>query len=622
MPAYTVNIKQNSTDSHQTSPSYMVTFVRWGIRDTNTAASGAGVEVKEPLIVINDCTQLTVSLSKKNHIQQASMVLLAGEINYAAAVAPGDFFFVNMLDTETKLFGKGGTHSKYTNDSLFARAQNKLPINKTHDGFKGIFKVQSVRRFLQTNKNTGEKQVYFQVMGAAFTEFNQVIYFNSYAFDPAADGDRVLFGLNGNAARDLSDIQSKKDLPLSTIYKLLVSYTIGQGFPSDFAAQKDGVTTNYNQTFAMPPSIGKLLGLSNVKRAADIFTHYVGIQKYGNNAPTEEQGLNPISSRNGTYLDCGSSPRGSTLIMGEYWNQVTAWNLINQYTNPTVNEIYTTFKLIPEGKIVPSVVFRQKPFTSDKFASSNSGVTATKFSELPRWKIAPELIYSYSFGRDEATRINFVQVIGKSRVLSLEDVLAWQQSQHTWKPDNEDIRRNGLRPYITVSDFDFPTDDNKGTHAPTWTALNYDWLNNGHLKENGVITTAGIEEPIAVGDNVEIDGNVYHIEDVTHSMSISPDGHKNFETNLRVSFGVSLTSNSSKQIYPEDTSKSNMDDKRQESFNRDGMMPGVSDLQEGSSQAQKAILKDKNSSSSNTVAGATSKAKEKLSNILSRNKLF
>ena len=104
--AYVKDIKPNTKDSHQTAPAYMITFVRWGVKDTNTVDDiAAGLSVKEPLIVINDCTQLNVNVSKKSHVQGASMVLMAGEVNYAAAISVGDFVFINMLDNDEKLFG-------------------------------------------------------------------------------------------------------------------------------------------------------------------------------------------------------------------------------------------------------------------------------------------------------------------------------------------------------------------------------------------------------------------------------------------------------------------------------------------------------------------------------------
>jgi hypothetical protein len=616
--AYVKDIKPNTKDSHQTSPAYMITFVRWGVKDTNTVDDiAAGLSVKEPLIVINDCTQLNVNVSKKSHIQGASMVLMAGEVNYAAAISVGDFVFINMLDNDEKLFGKGGSHKNYAKNSLFDRAVSKLPINGAHDGFKGMFKVTSVRRFLGTNKGTGQKQVYFQITAQAFSELNQVIYFNSYAFDSQQDGTRVLTALNGNVAKDFVDQQSKAEITLGEIYRLLVAYTLGAGFPKNFAPDGKQVTVNYNKNFLVPPLTARLMGIVGANYAADLFTHYVGIQKFSSSRnATEETGLNPKCTRGGSFLDCGTSPRGSTLIIGEYWNQVTAWSLINQYINPSVNEIFTSFRLIPEGKVVPCVTFRQKPFTSDKFAKDNSGIEATTFSSLPRWRIDPALIYSYSLGKDDTARINFVQVLGKSRTQSMEDILAFQNSLKNWEDDMEDIRRNGLRPYITVSDFDFPTTDEKGSSSPIWTKLNYDWLNNGHLKENGSITCVGLEEPIAVGDNLELDGNIYHIEDIAHSMSIAPDGHKSFDTTLKVSYGVSKTSNPVKNVYPEDLPP-DMNSKRADDYNRDGMMPGVSDDQEGSSQATGGTLKDGKVPSFTDVS---SKSREKLNNTVNKKK--
>lgn len=576
--AYIKKIKQNSADSHQTSPAYMLTFLPWGNRDTeNRPNEGDFLDLKEPIIVVNDCVNLSVNFSKKNFVHTANMVLLAGDINYSTAICPGDFVLINMLDWDEKLFGKNGSPSKPTTESLFYRAKNKKAINKAHDGFKGVFRVQSVRRTLQTNASTGAKQFFYQIQAHAFTEFNQIIYFNSYLYsETEREGDK--FRLMSGVSRDMSDLVDKKPLSMRSCFKRLVNYLIGVGFPSDYGPQKD-VPRKFNYNFYVPPTIGQYLGLTNVKRAADIFTYYNGIQQFRNNAASDEIGLNPEGTRDGTFIDCGPTPRGAMVLIGEYWNQVNAWSIINQHANTTLNEMYTAFKLTPEGRVLPSVVYRQKPFTSKHFKKKFGKHEATEFLSLPRWQIDPAMVHSYSLGRDEAARINFVQVIGKSRGLPITSELALQSALESFEIDDKDVQRNGLKPFITACDFDFPTDEKKISQAPVWNDLVFDWLNNGHLKENGQVTCAGIEEPITVGDNFQVDDYVFHIEDVSHTMSISPDGMKKFETTLKLSYGVDLNSTETAPVYPE-TEFTYIDDLRKDDWdNGDRVLPGFSDDQ-------------------------------------------
>lgn len=586
--AYIRDIKPNSFDSHQTAGgAYMLTFLRWGNRDTKNYSDSDFLALREPMIVINDCVNIGLTLSKKSHIQSVQFIMMAGDINYSTAVHPGDFVFVNMLESDAKLFGKNGSPQAPTEDSLYSRAASKKAINKKDDGFKGIFKVQQSRRMMTTGAD-GKKRYFFQIQAAAFTEFNQIIYFNSYLYDAKErEGDK--YQLGAGVARDHSDQINKEPLSMRETFKKMVSYLIGTGFPANFAQQNQSISRSFNYNFLMPSEIGQLLGIGSVKRAADIFTYYTGIQEFRANAPTDEQGLNPVGTRNGTYIDSGPSPRGTTVIIGEYWNQVAAWSIINQYANTTLNELYTAFKLSPEGNVLPSVVYRQKPFTSRHFKSQFPNYKATEFLNLPRWRIDPDLIFDYSFGKEEVARINFVQIIGKSRGIPLTSELALQASMQGFGIDGDDVKRNGLKPYITVCDFDFPLGNGKDKteiQAPGWNQLVFDWLNNGHLKENGTITCTGLEAPIACGDNLQIDDIVYHIEEITHTMTTDPEGMKHFETALKLSYGVDTASNELAPFYPQMRFDHTNDERTNDYQNGDGVLPGVSDDQNIRRKAQ------------------------------------
>jgi hypothetical protein len=54
---------------------------------------------------------------------------------------------------------------------------------------------------------------------------------------------------------------------------------------------------------------------------------------------------------------------------------------------------------------------------------------------------------------------------------------------------------------------------------------------------NGTCSTVGIAAPIVPGDNLEYDGVVYHIESVSHSCSVSPNGVRHFITQLSLTHG-------------------------------------------------------------------------------------
>jgi hypothetical protein len=593
--AFVKTIEANQIDSHQTSPAYMLTFLRWAIKDTKNNGDQANfLKTKSPLVVISDCISLTVSSSKSSYIHQANMILMGGDVNYATAVAPGDFVFINMLDDEEYLFGPSAGPNNPESSSLYSRARNYKPINGEHDGFKGIFKVQSVKKLLQTAPD-GRKTLHYQISAGAFTEFNQVIYFNPYITFTGEQGEkeRAVAESFINAKNPIQWEQSTQAQNLGEVFKILVQFLIGEGWQG-YVFENQSVAKNYNKNFLMPSNVAKLLGLATTPSkltASDLFNYYIGIQQYNNNKNSSSmaQGLNPKYKPNkGHYFESENPPPGTSIIHAEAWAQVTAWSILNQYSNSLINEMFTAFKLTPNGKIMPCVVYRQKPFSSTKFINKNKNIKSTEFLSLPRWKIDPNVIYSISVGKDEVARINFVHVVTKSRHVSVQNAVSLQNSVPSARMDEQDVQRNGLRPLIASSDFDWSDFE---SYAVPWNKLVFDWVSNGHLKENGTVHTVGIQEPIAVGDNCQIENTVYHIESINHAMSITQNGQKRFETTLQLSYGVdesdSMVYTEMRHVRASDYQQNNWDKGFQ-------TLPGLSDSQDVGSrvQGEESILPD------------------------------
>ena len=138
LKAFTIPIGPNSTSSdenqavHQTSPAWVLTFVRWEIRDPLRTPNSTPNAVRPTLVVENDCVQLTVADNKGVLTPNMSATLVQTDTNYETEIAPGDFVFVNMLNWEEDA------------RNVASAARNGLPINGENDGFKGFYKVQSV----------------------------------------------------------------------------------------------------------------------------------------------------------------------------------------------------------------------------------------------------------------------------------------------------------------------------------------------------------------------------------------------------------------------------------------------------------------------------------------------
>jgi hypothetical protein len=570
--AFTVEVKPKGSGDgedgsvHQSSPTWVLTFVRWENRDTQRVKSVASTAVRDPLVVENDCLSVSVSVGKSSLTPSMAATLVMTDVNYETAVAPGDFVIVNMLNWPKDARRVADT------------ARGKGAINGVKDGFKGIFKVQGVRRIITTDPNTGTKIVLFKINGYGFTEFNNTIYFNPFLIDPNQDKkNELLFA--SYIGKDWQNLINEKGLTnVQDIIGVLIQSFIGNGISDEGRVEKDGTVKSPNVHFFIPELVGRLLGVKGAKAAKDIYDCVFGVQRYaGGSSASMAVGLNPVglNIKFGRCYYTGTPCPGDSLLKAEYWNQVKTWAILNQYTNAPINELFTCYRVSPNGKVMPTVVFRQIPFTTEDFSGSKD---VTRFMTLPRWKIHPAMVMNPDIGRDESARINFVQYFGRSSLGVNGADISQEIAQGNFVYDIEDVQRSGLRPYIVTTQFDEPTTNKKEYKSPVWAKILGDALIGGHLKFNGTIECVGLVEPIAVGDNLEFDDIVFHIEQVSHVCTINlSDGKKIFRTTIQVSSGVHVSSSTKGTRYAE-MDYTNAHDYRKNDNNR--ILPGVSEAQD------------------------------------------
>lgn len=552
---------------HQVSPAWVVTFVRWENRDTLRINNVDSTSVRDPLVVENDCISVSTTSSKASLTPSVTATLVMTDVNYETSIAPGDFMFVNMLNWQDDA-------RRVANN-----ARAKIAINGAADGFKGIFKVQGVRKVLTTDPNDGTRIVAFKINGFAFTEFNNTIYFNPYLIDPNQDPkNQLLFAsFIGN---DWSALVNDKGLVnVQDIIAVLIQSFIGTGVSDQGRLEKNGIVKTPNVHFFIPELVGRLLGVRAAKAAKDVYNYLFGVQKYGGGNTSLSVGLNPVglNQKYDRFYYTPTPCDGSSLLKPEYWNQVKTWAIMNQYTNSPLNELFTCFRMSPNGDVMPTVVFRQTPFTNEDYAGPGA---VTKFMNLPRWKVSAALVTDVDLGRDEAARINFVQYFGRSTLGAEGADIAQQIAQINYVYDIKDVQRSGLRPYIVTTQFDDPTSVKKEYRSPTWARIVADSVIGGHLKMNGTITCAGLVDPIAVGDNLEFDGVVYHIEQISHVAQISgQDGRRLFRTTLNLSSGVAISSSAQGTRYAEMTYTA-AQALREKDYNNLQILPGISESQD------------------------------------------
>ena len=561
---YTRNIGQNSVDSHQTSPGYVLTCLRWSNRDTYNYVSEDALDVRQPLVIINDALQVNVSNTKKGLTTSMSATLKGGDLNYATALNPGDFIMVNMLNWETDVW------------RVATKARNLEQINKHGDGFKGLFKVQTVRKVIKTSA-AGVKTVTYTIHASGFTEFANVMMYNPAIVAAFREQGTNLYS---TAIGEYYQNKLKANAGVQEIMKDLFKILIGK-------SNKDISTKvkNYGNThFRVPKSLGKLLG-RNMSFATETFNYIIGVWGASKSglATNLADGMNPnIKLDDGPNFYKAHDPlQGNKQIFVENWNNNQAWSILQNNSNSVMNEMYTTYRIGPDNSVMPTVIVRQKPFTTPHFKAP-MGFPVTRFFDLPRWKISSNLLLEADIGKNEAARMNFVQVFTRALSDTQDQDMAQQIALGNFQYDDGDISRNGLRPYVVTSNFDFPIsngqkDEGKKLRAKEWSEIVSDWVIDGHMKVSGSLKFIGIQDPISVGDNIELDGIILHIESVTHTMTMVGD-KKSFRTTIQVSYGMDVRSSRLRPVYAE-MDHTDAHTKNIEDYNNERLLPGTSDTQ-------------------------------------------
>ena len=126
--------------------------------------------------------------------------------------------------------------------------------------------------------------------------------------------------------------------------------------------------------FIYPIKLEHFLGLHQAKSAKDVYNYLFGIQHYSTNINQSlTSGMNPsnIATIQDRFYKTSIPCEGQCIIKSEYWNCQNAWSILNQYTNAPLNEMYTCFRISPTGFVMPTVVLRQIPFTTDYFGNGS-----------------------------------------------------------------------------------------------------------------------------------------------------------------------------------------------------------------------------------------------------------
>jgi hypothetical protein len=552
------------------APQWVIAVVRFKNQNTFDLAKGTSVSndtafamaEREPLIITN-ATSVQVSSTKDAHVTSLTATLV-GDRNYLTAIMPGDWVFCNMV------------HSDDEAQRIVEAFRAKKPVNGWLDGLKFVGRAQSPRKSVVVNPGDGSRLTSYTLNAAGFGEFDQQLFYH-----PALRQDRKLpasmlaFGLlledivKGQAGSDIEG----GSIDINKVLPQLLTAVFGRGVWSGDRGP-NGERASPNQAYLVPATVGAWLGI-NARTYSDLLRPLLGIQHYQTTAAaTNDTVANQWSLFQPDHVTVKDGViRTNSALVGLFLPappqyETTVWNLLETYRNHPINEMFVTLRSTPDGQVLPHLIVRQTPYTTDAKAVSevlqrdanqeaattfdplevdftkkqpDNLITATPradvtdFLEIPRWVLDGRLLQTEDTGRSDSMRFNYVHLTGAGRSGGSDIIGSFVRAPPN--SDDLDIARNGLRPYMTsLSSYWRGSDIFNGPLA--WRDIMTDIVMGQHLLLSGTIATYGILPPISVGDNLEFENVVYHIEQITHMCQISPNGMRSWQTILSVSHGV------------------------------------------------------------------------------------
>jgi len=551
--------------------------------DSNDLTGGALLRAKTPLVITSDCFRISVSNHKSNHMKKLSFTLHATNVNYFIEVLPDDWVFAWMMNNRED-------YLRVVNniDQISMNPSTELSVNDFNDGLKFVGRVDDVFKDTSVvDPDRGTKASVYNISCTGFRELDtQMFYDPALATSDAQGGNfgwMARFGVSTDALFGSDAARGVKENNINQIIPTLLDLIVGHGPPASSnisvgkldqnpqAGARARASNDPGFSYLVPVSVANILKKSQSSKGvtsyADIMELWTGVQSY--ESKSGKTMFTPTfkgSDQQNRKITSAGELLGTFLPFTLDFANRPLWSIFQQYVNPAINELYTALKVNDQGRIVPTVVFRQIPFTTDALMlptdsketgqfgplqpgaadefvkPENSAVKVTKFLDLPRWHIPAAIVKRAHVGRSNATRTNFVHVYGSTTYTQNGGIpIQYQMLTNPPVRDDVDIFRSGIRSYMTT--VDCWVDDTVGKAPGKWMALIADWMMGSHLTFSGTIDCFGIQAPIAEGDNVSFDGVVYHVMGVDHHASIDPGGNKTWGTTLQVTNGMRDISN-------------------------------------------------------------------------------
>ena len=549
------------------APVWVLAVVRWShpyVFDRAQLVDAYNIDafeqVQSPLVITSDCTHLSVSGNKGAHVTNLSATLRDNDVNYLSSIYPDDWLLAWILPNESRA------------KDLMKRLAAGKACNGFSDGLKFFGRVGTIFKDTAVD-DAGKPASVFNLTGIGFSEFDYSMFWEPLLKNQESLPvwyQRLGIFLNNvitGSNKSVSPSSDPQGLDVNKMIPALIRLIFGEGpFKNGNLSAPGGANASLNGGIRAPSLVGKLLGIADTENLtlSNVMNIVVGVQKYRGAAGAAQNSpaiFTPDGLQGATIAmptDTGKTiveqlstlfepeskavtaeyKKTDTPLLGVFpivqlpFQDTPVWQILEQFLNPAVNEMYVALKPNENGDVFPLLTVRQYPFSTSKFAASSS-VPVTAFLELPRWRIHSRMLKRIQVGRSNALRANFwhVQTTGSGQALTKELQYVGPGGP---KSDRSDIERSGLRRVVrTVNCFIRHPDE-----VAPWRDLVVDMTTGQHLTLTGTIATVGIVSPIAPGDNVQFANVVYHVESVNHVCSMTPDGKRDWKTTLQVTRGM------------------------------------------------------------------------------------
>ena len=526
---------------------YPLTFCRHQLQEivNNKTGSNTSFNVSPDVVaatrsvrlIDSDCVGVGVSTGKDNHVSTAKVILADSGTNYLAEIMPGDWLMAWMMQSEADY------------NRIRGLIRDGVPANDIRSGLKFVGRVRDIRKTLALSA-TGLKTVQYNLGCTGFGELDSSVFFDPALKAQDAGLGVMLARMGQNLYKLLNNNEKNASFTTGKVVPALIDILVGKGVPSqNYSVGKDQSWVAGGVPYLVPAPVGQLLGITRPSDGsgysyADLLTTIIGLQQYDKgtvqdlarfHTPSNLQAL-AESDTGANRFQTQTPVKGEFVPLGFEASGKTLWTMVNEFLNDAVNEAFTGIRITPLGRLMPTLVMRQKPFTTDPGAEALGQYGVTRYDSLPCWDADPVLVKFFDTGRSDGGHFNFMHVYGQASAQASGIGMTQQLVINPPIRDEADMRRHGLRPYMsTVA---CSTSDTLA--APRqWMALLADFHFGMQFALTGTVTLAGIQDPICPGDNFRFDSIIYHIESVDHQCSIDMgSGRKTFETRLNLSYGI------------------------------------------------------------------------------------